>query len=677
MAFFHGHHHAICTPRNITYAKEDYSAEHHDSIAVTSKAPYPPLLLPPVDLGTRQSEEKEREPNLPTFEARSLFGFSSSTDPRFMGRSLSPMLRQELANLDKDADSRRSAMTALKSYAKDLDSKHIPSGERTISLYEVLARVHGRNIVPQIDSIMSTIMRTLSSSGGSSALHQACSRVVPAIARHGIDPSTPDDEKTRIVRSLCKPLSDALMGSHVSAAAGAALCLKALVESGNWTSAPGEMVNEVCLRVAVALEEKATQTSAHMSLAMALAKHNGLVAEAYSRSLVRSGLQILAAGAAASNSQKRLSAVQMINFLMKCVDPRSISSEVFKIVDVMEKCQADDKMPLVRSAASEALQTAKALSTQRGSKLETGSSPVVNSNFRRRNQRSPRHAREHLASVCSPESHTVDSSIKNDVFADSPVSVGQSSCSIESSRHPNRRLWSRDACSVDVSLKDGLFLKRMDFEHISEGKPSDSDEERPEAFSGFAPANDTEVAGDTTPSPQRPISQLKFDDFKIYTTPRKLIRSLQNLTEPDTENTKNQSIALPISQSSHEVEWKPNGAFDKDRQPQNLNSEAEQRCFEDVEWLGKMNHHKDAEPAQDGTESVSSTGDVPESSICKVLDGADYEDKNSVVVKSRNRIGYTTAALGLIWGAFMVLLATIFSSMWTDNDELVFDMVPT
>lgn len=44
MAFFHGHHHAICTPRNITYAKEDYSAEHHDSIAVTSKGKSPVSL---------------------------------------------------------------------------------------------------------------------------------------------------------------------------------------------------------------------------------------------------------------------------------------------------------------------------------------------------------------------------------------------------------------------------------------------------------------------------------------------------------------------------------------------------------------------------------------------------------------------------------------------------------
>lgn len=149
-----------------------------------------------------------------------------------MGRSLSPLLRQELDNLDKDADSRRAAMKALKSYARHLDSKSIPhflaevsdttaagagsgmpnGGEFTISLYEVLARVHGRNIVPQIGNIMATIMCTLSSSGGSFPLHQACSKVVPAIARHGIDPSAPDEEKAGIIASLCRPLCSALMG---------------------------------------------------------------------------------------------------------------------------------------------------------------------------------------------------------------------------------------------------------------------------------------------------------------------------------------------------------------------------------------------------------------------------------------------------------------------------------
>ncbi|KAI4381626.1 hypothetical protein MLD38_007684 [Melastoma candidum] len=41
---------------------------------------------------------------------------------------LSPALRRELANLDKDAASRKSAMNALKLYVKKLDSKDGVSG---------------------------------------------------------------------------------------------------------------------------------------------------------------------------------------------------------------------------------------------------------------------------------------------------------------------------------------------------------------------------------------------------------------------------------------------------------------------------------------------------------------------------------------------------------------------
>ena len=76
------------------------------------------------------------------------------------GKKSESITRQELANLDKDADSHKSAMKALKSYVKGLDSKAILqflaqvsetretgslSGEYTISLSEVLARVHGGN----------------------------------------------------------------------------------------------------------------------------------------------------------------------------------------------------------------------------------------------------------------------------------------------------------------------------------------------------------------------------------------------------------------------------------------------------------------------------------------------------------------------------------------------------
>ncbi|KAJ0913048.1 hypothetical protein HanRHA438_Chr06g0281121 [Helianthus annuus] len=128
-----------------------------------------------------------------------------------MRRNLSLLLRREMVNLDKDADSRKAALTALKSYVKDLDSNAIPvflaqvsetketgltSGEYTISLYEVLARVHGTKIVPQIDNIMSTIIKTLTSGAASFSLQQACSKVVPAISTYAMDPTTPDSDRS-------------------------------------------------------------------------------------------------------------------------------------------------------------------------------------------------------------------------------------------------------------------------------------------------------------------------------------------------------------------------------------------------------------------------------------------------------------------------------------------------
>jgi hypothetical protein len=467
-----------------------------------------------------------------------------------MGRSLSPLLRQELDNLDKDADSRRAAMKALKSYARHLDSKSIPHflaevsdttataagacgagvppGEFTISLYEVLARVHGRNIVPQIGNIMATIMRTLSSSGGSFPLHQACSKVVPAIARYGIDPSsTPDDEKAAIIASLCRALCGALMGTTQpqdcgGAASGAALCLKALVESTNWRFASGEMVNEVCLKVAGAMHDRATRSNAHMGLAMALVKHNGLIAEAYARSIVRSGLQILDGDMAESSSQKRLSAIQMINFFMKFVDPRCLSSELGRVIDVMERCQ-NDRMPFVRGAAFEASQSAKNIAAQKGSRHEVGTSPMVGSNFHKRREKSPCRSlwgtkgspagstvAASPAQFRSPESQVVDSSIMNgSTLTESPVSVGQSSCNFDQSRRTNRRLWNNDG--VDVSLKDGLFIQLCsdsnsyedDLGEVCDSEVTDANFECTNTFAGFvSPSPNGSISRDKTPSPR-------------------------------------------------------------------------------------------------------------------------------------------------------------------------------
>lgn len=409
-----------------------------------------------------------------------MFGFSST-----MGRNLSPVLRRELANLDKDADSRKCAMKALKSYVKDLDYKTIPiflaqvsetkdtgslSGEFTISLYEVLARVHGVKIVPMIDSIMTSIVQTLASSAGSFPLHQACSKVVPAIARYGIDPTTPEDKKRHIIHSLCKPLSDSLTSSQESLSSGAALCLKALVDSDNWRFASDDMVNRVCLNVAVALEGKSTQINSHLGLVMALAKRNALIVEAYARLLIQSGIRILNAGLMEGNSQKRLSAIQMVNFLMKCLDPRSIFSELELIIQEMEKCQSD-KMAYVKGAAFEALQTAKRIAADKKSRYVKSPGSVTGSNFSRRDHNEDENFScdgENSPSSISPESRTLDFFPGNESVNESPIAMSQTSQNLNyEGRSVNRKLWSQENGGVDVSLKDGLFSEVVRANDIS------------------------------------------------------------------------------------------------------------------------------------------------------------------------------------------------------------------
>ncbi|KAG6708608.1 hypothetical protein I3843_06G083800 [Carya illinoinensis] len=441
-----------------------------------------------------------------------------------MGRNLSPILRQELANLDKDGDSRKSAMKALKSYVKDLDSKTIPlflaqvsenkgtgslSGECTISLFEVLARVHGVKIVPLIDSIMTCIISTLASSAGSFPLQQACSKVVPAIARYGIDPTTTEDKKRHIIHSLCKPLSDALLGSQECLTSGAALCLKALVDSDNWRFASDEMVNKVCQNVAGALEEKSTQTNSHMGLVMALAKRNDLIVEAYARLLTQSGLQILSAGVAEGNSQKRLSAIQMVNFLMKSLDPRSIISELELIIEEMEKCQSD-RMAYVRGAAFEALQTARKISAMKGLNFENGPGSITGSNFsRREHRRNFCSGGDRSPSSASPESQTLDSFIGYDSLGETPISMRQVPQNSDYDRRSvNRKLWSYENGGVDVSLKDGLFSEIVQGSPMS-NKRSLNDEYAyngeycAEEFSGFLPRNPSSgISRSTTSSPQ-------------------------------------------------------------------------------------------------------------------------------------------------------------------------------
>ncbi|XP_039044481.1 protein SINE1-like [Hibiscus syriacus] len=570
-----------------------------------------------------------------------------------MGRNLSPILRQELANLDKDAHSRKSAMKALKSYVKDLDSKAIPvflakvsetketgsvSGEYTISLYEVLARVHGVKIVPQIGSIMSTIVKTLASSAGSFPLQQACSKVVPAIAKYGIDPSSPEDEKRHIIDSLCNPLSESVLSSQESLSSGAALCLKALVESDNWRFASDEMVNKVCQSVTGALEEKSSQMNAHMGLVMALAKCNALIVEAYARLLIKSGLRISNAGITEGNSQKRFSAIQMINFLMKNLDPWSLFSEVESIVEEMEKCQSDP-MAYVKGAAYEALQTAK--------KIAEGSNSGQRDHGRRKNSVV---TGDRSQATSSPESRTLDPSMEYDSLLDSPISSTQISCTTEyDQKSVNRQLWTYEKGDGDVSVDDGL-LSALNHSVSDHHEPISNN--RSDYINEFAGLSNRSA----TRSPTRLISRINVEN--LFTTPRKLLHSLQ---DPNSDYAEKLTHRLMSPHSEY-----------SGRSPTTVRSHSYHNMVYEIKGKGHM--HTDGEKFHRVSESMSSTDD-------NLADIADVRRSREAVPPTETQEfhsgkGCKKTAYKMAFALFLVLVA-VLTALWTEVQDESFNVVPT
>ncbi|CAN1765388.1 Protein SINE1 [Linum perenne] len=418
-------------------------------------------------------------------------------------RNWTTILNRELSNLDKDLKTRKSAMKALKSYVESKDSSSIPlflsrvsetketgllSGEYTVSLFEVLARVHGVKTVPHIDTIMKFVIKTLSASAGSSSLQQACSKVATAFVRYGIEPGTREEEKRKIIDSICNPLAEALISNQECLSSGAALCLKALVESDNWRFASHLMVNKACQNVAVALEEpeKAMKSNSHMSLVMSLSKRAPSFVEAYARLFLKAGVTILNAGRVHHhNSQKRLLAIQMVDFMMKCLDRESISPSMLdSIVEEMESCLSDEKV-YVTEAALQALQTAKRISEE-GSKFDKGSGSARGRSRSRR------------MNFSSPESREFDSCVEYDSMVESSPR----------SRTPfDHKQRSRENGGVDVSLRDGLFSElahdhgcRIDNSSHLTSIENDAAEE----FSGFPPRSprNGRMPRVSTPSPQ-------------------------------------------------------------------------------------------------------------------------------------------------------------------------------
>ncbi len=63
--------------------------------------------------------------------------------------------------------------------------------------------------------MMATVTRSLSASGSSPPLHQACAKVVSALARYAIDPETSTAQADEILQDISKPLIEAIAAGRV------------------------------------------------------------------------------------------------------------------------------------------------------------------------------------------------------------------------------------------------------------------------------------------------------------------------------------------------------------------------------------------------------------------------------------------------------------------------------
>uniref|UniRef100_A0ACD5ZZV6 Uncharacterized protein n=1 Tax=Avena sativa TaxID=4498 RepID=A0ACD5ZZV6_AVESA len=377
-----------------------------------------------------------------------------------MGRSFRAGHHAELEDSLTDPFNEKQSFVGLKLYVKELDSNTLPpflarlcdpdkckyTVEEVLCVFETAAEVHGCNILPHISQIVSTIINFMSSATGS--LHSVgCSKVICTLSRYVIDPLGAEQEKSRIISSLCSPLSGCLMSTNETVSCGSALCVTALIQSNNWQFASHELINDICLKVSGALEEVHCQTISHLGLVVALLKQNCLTLEPYGRSLIRSGLSILDENTKESNSQMIISSIQMIHCIMKSLDLSIISSEISSIIQAMEQLQ-DDHMPEISTPAFQAAETAKKLCRQEDCGYGRRISPLAKYGGKHSRKGSYSHSVMDDAEIRDSGSNE---SLSDDLQSvhrfrdhDSQPSVGQYPV-VPGSARARRRLWSNES----------------------------------------------------------------------------------------------------------------------------------------------------------------------------------------------------------------------------------------
>ncbi|XP_024530537.1 uncharacterized protein LOC112346255 [Selaginella moellendorffii] len=547
----------------------------------------------------------------------------------------SPMVRQELAKLDKGGEKRRSALASLRACVEKLDASSVPrflsqvgdardlseSRPHAISLYTDVARVHGRLIAPEIPRIMITITRTLSSSGSSIHLHESCARVVAALLRYAISPLSAMADADKVFPDVCNPLIDVLSAKIEPLAAGAAICLQAAVESEKWKYAPRDLVADLCARASAVLKDRSGQTVGHIQLARSLVRV-GAVAPDCGVALLRASTEILRGNPPAW--QQKASALQLVRALLLGLDKKSLAEESESIGKIIEHIRRD-RMPHVRSEAVKALQALKAQQVSFSSDDANGNSIHLAvagmDSLSRSSSRSSRsflweQHRDELCSAAAPSTSQESQLVSLSPPPASPESSSPVSRSRRRRRYPllppAQRTGSSGSSSIATSedasdsfatfeapgleskengqMEEGLQLDDQCAASSESCVVDDSEEVVVGNFFGevdvtatarstnaryalvdqspastVTTANGDDVAkfsNNVAATPERSASILTAEDFTKYTTPRRLVRSLQALeSSPDSDPDEKLDDSVLIDGEAEEEEESSEAAW--------------------------------------------------------------------------------------------------------------------
>lgn len=164
---------------------------------------------------------------------------------------------------------------------------------------------------------------------------------------------------------------------------------------------------------------------------------------------------------------------------------------------------------------------------------------------------------------------------------------------------------------------------------------------------------------------QRSRTQMNVDNVQIFRTPRKLICSLQDPNDRNSDFSVKQARRFR-SLSSSNIEWSPTAKYDQNGFSHHMNCNGK----------GNGSMYANGEEFQGGLESVSSTDDVLTDADLHVSQEAVPEDKTETQSLGLKKARQKTTSK-FVCGLFFVLLAVFTPLLWINDQDEGYYLVPT